>query len=110
MRTKNNIFMMTKGGSLYSSNGLFKNAIKRSNDVSLKSEKATSSVNNAVFGKVLGTKKENDATKIGNIGTGEHKILPSVQKTGGEIDDISAIMKKISFKEKKKKNNITLEI
>ena len=110
MRTKNNLFMMTKGGSLYSSNGLFKNAIKRSNNVSLKSEKATSSVNNAVFGKVLGNKKENDSTKIGNIGTGEHKILPSFHKTGGEIDDISAIMKKISFKEKKKKNNITLEI
>ena len=55
-------------------------------------------------------KKENDFTKIGSIGTGEHKILPSVNKTGGEIDDLSAIMKKISFKEKKKKNNITLEI
>ena len=110
MRTKNNLFMMTKGGSLYSSNGLFKNAIKRSNDVSLKSEKATSSVNNAVFGKVLGNKKENDATKIGSIGTGEHKILPTVHKIGGEIDEIDSIMKKISFKEKKKKNNITLEI
>jgi hypothetical protein len=62
-------------------------------------------VNNAVFGKVLGVlgnKKENDSTKIGSIWTGEHKIL---HKTGGEIDDISAIMKKISFKEKKKKNN-----
>ena len=109
MRTKNNLFMMTKGGSLFSSNGLYKNAIKRSNDVFLKSEKATSSVNNAVFGKVLGTKKENDSTKIGSIGTGEHKTLPIV-KRGGEIDDVEAIMKKISFKEKKRKNNITLEI
>ena len=109
MRTKNNLFMMTKGGSLLSSNGLYKNAIKRSNDVFLKSEKATSSVNNAVFGKVLGAKKENDSTKIGSIGTGEHKILPIV-KRGGEIDDVDAIMKKISFKEKKRKNNITLEI
>ena len=101
--------MMTKGGSLFSSNGLYKNAIKRSNDVFLKSEKATSSVNNAVFGKVLGTKKENDSTKIGSIGTGEHKIHPIV-KRGGEIDDVESIMKKISFKEKKRKNNITLEI
>ena len=109
MRTKNNLFMMTRGGSLFSSNGLYKNAIKRSNDVFLKSEKATSSVNNAVFGKVLGTKKENDSTKIGSIGTGEHKILPIV-KRGGEIDDVETIMKKISFKEKKRKNNITLEI
>ena len=73
--------MMTKGGSLFSSNGLYKNAIKRSNDVFLKSEKATSSVNNAVFGKVLGNKKENDSVKI-----------------GGKIDDVDAIMKKISFK------------
>ena len=109
MRTKNNMMMMTKGGSLFSSNGLYKNAIKRSNDVFLKSEKATSSVNNAVFGKVLGTKKENDSTKIGSIGTGEHKILPIV-KRGGKIDDVDAIMKKISFKEKKRKNNIPLEI
>ena len=86
MRTKNNfLFMMTKGGSLFSSDGLYKNAIKRSNDVFLKSEKVTSSVNNAVFGKVLGNKKENDSKKIGSIGTGEHKILPFV-KRGGEID------------------------
>ena len=102
--------MMTKGGSLFSSNGLYKNAIKRSNDVFLKSEKATTSVNNAVFGKVLGAKKDNDSTKIGSIGTGEHKILPIMKKKGGEIDDVDAIMKKISFKEKKKNNNITLEI
>ena len=104
MRTKNNMMMMTKGGSLFSSNGLFKNSIHRTNDVSLKSEKAKSSVNNAVFGKVLGTKKENDSTKFGSIGTGEHKILPFV-KTGGEIEDFSEITKKISFEEKKKKNN-----
>ena len=112
MRTKNNLFMMTKGGSLFSSNGLYKNAIKRSNDVFLKSEKATSSVNNAVFGKVLGTKKENDSTKIGSIGTGEHnKVVPFVRTgAGSDNDDVAALMAKISFKEKKKRNNIQLII
>ena len=73
----------------------------------MKSEKAETSVNNAVFGKILGNKKDSDATKIGSIGTGEHKIVPFV-RTGAGADDesVAELMKKIAFKEKRKRNNI----
>jgi len=111
MRTKNNIIMKTKGGSLFSGNGLHRTAIHRNLRETMKPEKAETSVNNAVFGKILGNKKDSDATKIGSIGTGEHKIVPFV-RTGAGADDesVAELMKKISFKEKKKRNNIELII
>ena len=111
MRTKNNIIMRTKGGMLYSGSGLHRTAIHRNLRETMKSEKAESSVNNAVFGKILGAKKDSDATKIGSIGTGEHKVVPFVRSgAGSDDDDVAALMAKISFKEKKKRNNIALII
>ena len=111
MRTKNNIIMKTKGGMLYSGSGLHRTAIHRNLRDTMKSEKAESSVNNAVFGKILGAKKDSDATKIGSIGTGEQRVAPFV-RTGAGADDesVAELMKKISFKEKKKRNNIQLVI
>jgi hypothetical protein len=111
MRTKNNIVMKTKGGMLYSGSGLHRTAIHRNLRDTMKSEKAETSVNNAVFGKILGNKKDSDATKIGSIGTGEHKVMPFVRTgAGSDNDDVAALMAKISFKEKKKRNNIQLII
>ena len=111
MRTKNNIIMKTKGGMLYSGSGLHRTAIHRNLRDTMKNEKAESSVNNAVFGKILGAKKDSDATKIGSIGTGEHKVVPFVRTgAGSDNDDVAALMAKISFKEKKKRNNIQLII
>ena len=73
----------------------------------MKNEKAESSVNNAVFGKVLGSKKDSDNVKIGLIGSGgEPKHVPFVMPE----DTIAETLKKISFKEKKKRNNIVLTV
>ena len=103
--------MRTKGGMLYSGSGLHRTAIHRNLRETMKSEKAESSVNNAVFGKILGAKKDSDATKIGLIGSGEHKVVPFVRTgAGSDNDDVAALMSKISFKEKKKRNNIQLII
>jgi hypothetical protein len=111
MRIKNNIIMKTKGGMLYSGSGLHQTAIHRNLRDTMKSEKAETSVNNAVFGKILGTKKDNDVAKIGLIGSGEHKIVPFARTGAGSDDEsVAELMKKISFKEKKKRNNIALII
>ena len=72
----------------------------------LKNEKADSSVNNAVFGNVLRQKKDSDNIKIGSFGSGEAKHIPFVPHE----DTIAQTLKKISFKEKRKKNNIVLEV
>ena len=103
--------MKTKGGIYFSGNGLHRTAIHRNLRDTMKSEKAETSVNNAVFGKILGAKKDNDVAKIGLIGSGEHKIVPFA-RTGAGADDesVAALMAKISFKEKKKRNNIALII
>ena len=103
--------MKTKGGMLYSGSGLHRTAIHRNLRDTMKSEKPETSVNNAVFGKILGTKKDNDVAKIGLIGSGEHKTVPFA-RTGAGADDesVAELMKKISFKEKKKRNNIALII
>ena len=101
--------MKTKGGMLYSGSGLHRTAIHRNLRDTMKSEKAETSVNNAVFGKILGTKKDNDVAKIGLIGSGEHKIVPFA-RTGADDESVAELMKKISFKEKKKRNNIALII
>jgi hypothetical protein len=104
--------MKTKGGMLYSGSGLHRTAIHRNLRDTMKSEKkAETSVNNAVFGKILGAKKDNDVAKIGLIVSGEHKIVPFARTgAGSDNDDVAELMKKISFKEKKKRNNIALII
>ena len=104
MRTKNSIILKS-GGALFSGNGLHKTALKSNLRDHIKNEKAQSSVNNAVFGKVLGSKKDSDNVKIGSFGSGEH--VPFVMP---ETDNIGDVLKKISFKEKKKRNNIVLEV
>ena len=61
--------------------------------------------NQGNFGKIIGTKKDNDAVKIGSSGTGEAKHI-----TFNPEDKIAETLRKISFKEKKKRNNIVLEV
>ena len=107
MRTKNNILYKTSGGQLFSGNGLHRKAMHHNLRETMHHQKAKTSVNNAVFGKVLGVKKDNDSTKIGTIGSGnEPRHLPPV----GGNSDIKETLQKISFKEKKKRNNIALTI
>ena len=109
MRTKNSILYKTSGGQIFSGNGLHRKAMHHNLRETMHPQKAETSVNNAVFGKVLGVKKDNDSTKIGTIGSGnEPRHLPSVH--GGPSDDIKETLQKISFKEKKAKNNISLKI
>jgi hypothetical protein len=111
MRTKNSILYKTSGGQIFSGNGLQRKAMHHNLRETMHHQKAESSVNNAVFGKVLGVKKDNDSTKIGTIGSGnEPRHLPSSQRDGGPSDDIKETLQKISFKEKKAKNNISLKI
>ena len=108
MRTKNSILLKTSGGSMFSGSGMHhRHALKHNLRDSMKTVKAETSVNNAVFGKILGVKKDADNVKIGEFGSGEAKHLPFISPA---VDDISEKLKKISFKEKKKKNNIKLEI
>ena len=106
MRTKNSIIMKT-GGSLFSRGGGMRHTLHTNLREHIKNEKAESSVNNAVFGKVLGSKKDSDNVKIGLIGSGEPKHVPFVMP---ETDTIGDVLKKISFKEKKKRNNIVLTV
>ena len=111
MRTKNSILYKTSGGQLFSGNGLHRKAMHHNLRETMHHAKAESSVNNAVFGKVLGQKTQSDATKIGNIGSGnEPRHLPSSHTGGSNSDDIKETLQKISFKEKKAKNNISLKI
>ena len=105
MRTKNSIVMKT-GGSLFSRGGGMRHTLHTNLRDHIKNEKAESSVNNAVFGKVLGQKKDSDNVKIGSFGSGEAKHIPFVPHE----DTIAETLKKISFKEKKKRNNIVLEV
>ena len=105
MRTKNSIIMKT-GGSLFSRGGGMRHTLHTNLREHMKNEKAESSVNNAVFGKVLGAKKDSDNVKVGLIGSGEPKHTPFVPQE----DTIAETLKKISFKEKKKRNNIVLTV
>ena len=109
MRTKNSILYKTSGGQIFSGTGLQRKAMHHNLRETMHHQKAETSVNNAVFGKVLGVKKDNDdSIKIGTIGSGnEPRHLPPV---GGNSDDIKETLQKISFKEKKAKNNISLKI
>ena len=105
MRTKNSIIMKS-GGSLFSKGSGMRHTLHTNLRDKMKNEKAESSVNNAVFGKVLGAKKDSDNVKIGSFGSGEAKHIPFTN----ESDNIADVLKKISFKEKKKRNNIVLEV
>ena len=106
MKTKNSILYKTSGGNLFSGSGMHRSALHQNLRDTMSHVKAETSVNNAVFGKILGTKKDNDSTKIGTIGSGSTHLPPLLSKT----DDIGDVLKKISFKEKKKRNNIALTI
>jgi hypothetical protein len=97
---------MKTGGSLFSKGSGMRHTLHTNLRDHLKNEKAESSVNNAVFGKVLGQKKDSDNVKIGSFGSGEAKHVPFIQPE----DTIAETLKKISFKEKKKRNNIVLEV
>ena len=109
MRTKNSILYKTSGGQIFSGNGLHRKAMHHNLRETMHPQKAETSVNNAVFGKVLGVKKNNDSTKIGTIGSGnEPRHLPPVHHGG--TDDIKETLQKISFKERKAKSNISLKI
>jgi len=106
MRTKNSIVMKT-GGSLFSKGtGAMRHTLHTNLRDHLKHEKADSSVNNAVFGKIIGNKKESDNVKVGSFGSGEAKHIQFVPPE----DTIAEALKKISFKEKKKRNNIVLTV
>ena len=105
MRTKNSIIMKT-GGSLFSRGSGMRHTLHTNLRDHLKNEKADSSVNQTAFGKVLGAKKDSDNVKIGSFGSGEAKHIPFVPHE----DTIAETLKKISFKEKKKRNNIVLEV
>ena len=105
MRTKNSIILKT-GGRLFSGSGMHKNALRKNFRDTMKSERAESSVNNAVFGKILGSKKDSDNVKVGLHGAGEPKHASFAQPE----DNIAETLRKISFKEKKKRNNIVLEL
>ena len=94
---------MKTGGSLFSKGSGMRHTLYTNLRDHMKNEKAQSSVNDAVFGKVLGSKNDSDNVKIGSFGSGEHKHVPFVMP---ETDNIGNVLKKISFKEKKKRNNI----
>jgi hypothetical protein len=66
-------------------------------------------VNSPVYGLVLGSKKDNDHVKVGNIGTGYHNVT-GTGASEPPVDDIGAKLKKIEFKEKRKKNAISFQI
>jgi hypothetical protein len=105
MRTKNSIVMKT-GGSLFSKGtGTMRHTLHTNLRDHLKHEKADSSVNNAVFGKIIGNKRESDNVKIGSFGSGEAKHISFIPE-----DNIAETLRKISFKEKKNRNNIVLTV
>ena len=65
--------------------------------------------NSPIYGKILGDKVDSDNVKVGEFGSGRLKHIPFIRK-GGELEDIGETLKKISFKEKKARNNIQLKI
>jgi len=71
---------MKTGGSLFSKgSGMMRHTLHTNLRDHMKNVKADSSVNNnAVFGKVLGQKKDSDNVKIGSFGSGEAKHIPFV--------------------------------
>ena len=103
MRTKNAI-IMKMGRSYLSGSGFHHHSMDLHDKMkSEKDEKITPNQGN--FGKIIGTKKDNDAVKIGSFGTGEAKQISFLPD-----DNIAETLRKISFKEKKKRNNIVLTV
>ncbi len=103
MRSKNAIIM--KMGRSYLSGSGFHHSTMDLHD-KMKSEKDEKiAPNQGNFGEIIGTKKDSDAVKIGSFGTGEAKHISFLPD-----DNIAETLRKISFKERKKKNNIVLEV
>ena len=104
MRSKNAI-IMKMGRSYLSGSGFHHHSMDLHDK--MKSEKDEKiAPNQGNFGKIIGTKKDSDAVKIGSFGTGtEAKHISFIPE-----DNIAEVLKKISFKEKKKRNNIVLEV
>ena len=103
MRSKNAI-IMKMGRSYLSGSGFHHHSIDLHDK--MKSEKDEKiAPNQGNFGKIIGTKKDSDAVKIGSFGTGEAKHISFIPD-----DNIAETLRKISFKEKKKRNNIVLEV
>ena len=103
MRSKNAI-IMKMGRSYLSGSGFHHHSMDLHDK--MKSEKDEKiAPNQGNFGKIIGTKKDNDAVKIGSFGTGEAKQISFLPD-----DNIAETLRKISFKEKKKRNNIVLEV
>ena len=103
MRTKNAI-IMKMGRSYLSGSGFHHHSMDLHDKIkSEKDEKIAPNQGN--FGKIIGSKKDSDAVKIGSFGTGEAKHISFIP-----ADNIAEVLKKITFKEKKKRNNIVLEV
>ena len=103
MRSKNAIIM--KMGRSYLSGPGFHHSMVDLHD-KIKSEKDEKiAPNRGNFGKIIGTKKDSDAVRIGSFGTGEAKHISFIPE-----DNIAETLRKIIFKEKKKRNNIILEV
>ena len=104
MRSKNAITLRI--GRSYLSGSGFHHSMMDLHD-KIKNEKDENiTPNQTHFGKIIGTKKDSDAVKIGSFGTGAESKKISFLPEG----DIAETLKKISFKEKKKRNNIVLEV
>ena len=104
MRSKNAI-IMKMGRSYLAGSGFYHHSMDLHDKIkSEKDEKIAPNKGN--FGQIIGTKKDSDAVKIGSFGTGaESKKISFLP----EVDNIAETLRKISFKEKKKRNNIVLE-
>jgi len=107
MRNKNSIIMRTHGGAMFSGSGLQRNAIRHNLRHSMSHiKKVETVVNSPVFGLVIGSKKDNDHVKVGNIGGTGYPGTSASEP----VDDIGTKLKKIEFKEKRKKNAISFQI
>ena len=104
MRSKNAI-ILKMGRSYLAGSGFHHHSSMDLHD-KIKSEKDEKiAPNQGTFGQIIGTKKDSDAVKIGSFGTGESKHISLIPE-----DNIAEVLKKISLKEKKKRNNIVLEV
>ena len=103
MRTKNAIIMKI-GRSYLSGSGFHHHSSMDLHD-KIKSEKDEKiAPNQGNFGQIISNYSDN--VKIGSYGTGaESKKISFLPE-----DNIAEVLKKISFKEKKKRNNIVLEV
>ena len=103
MRSKNAI-IMKMGRSYLSGSGFHHSMDLHDKMKSEKDEKIAPNQGN--FGQIISTKKNSDNVKIGSFGTGtESKHISFIPE-----DNIAEVLKMISFKEKKKRNNIVLEV